>query len=119
MRIKLDENLPEALVPILAGRGHDADTVRREGLGGQPDAPIWEAAQREGGFLNTQDLDFSDARRYRPGTHAGLLILRLHHPSRRRLIDRVRALYETEPVETWLRCFVVATEQKVRVRRPS
>jgi predicted nuclease of predicted toxin-antitoxin system len=41
VRIKLDENLPERLVPVLAEIGHDVDTVVREGLRGRHDYELW------------------------------------------------------------------------------
>jgi len=44
MRIKLDENLPSRLASRLAGMGHDAQTVVEEGIAGQADPVIWEAA---------------------------------------------------------------------------
>ncbi len=97
MRIKLDENLPAALVGILAAAGHDVDSVPSEGLAGQQDPVVWRAAQDASRFFITQDLDFSDIRRYQPGTHHGLLVARLAEPSRSRLIGRVRHLFATEP----------------------
>lgn len=60
MRIKLDENLPISLAPLLKTLGHDVSTVDDEGLRGKPDFDIWQAAQSEARFLITQDLDFSD-----------------------------------------------------------
>ncbi len=119
MKIKLDENLPESIIAVLATKGHDVDSARLEGLSGKPDLTVWESAQGAGRFLITQDLDFSDMRRFQPGTHAGLLLLRLRHPSRQRLLARVQILLETEAFETWARCFVVTTDRKVRLRRPS
>lgn len=118
MRIKLDENIPTALVGMLTAAGHDVDTAPNEGLTGRPDPEVWRAAQDVGRFLVTQDLDFSDIRRYQPGTHHGLLLIRLAAPSRRRLIERLRHLFATESIETWQRGFVVATERKIRIRRP-
>ncbi|MFH0980032.1 MAG: DUF5615 family PIN-like protein [Planctomycetota bacterium] len=117
MRIKLDENLPACLAEQLARFGHDVDTVPQEGLKGQTDPDIWGAAQRAGRFLVTQDLDFSDAHSFAPGTHHGILLVRLREPARRRLLERVRELFRTEDVESWKGCFVVATQGKVRVRR--
>lgn len=55
------------------------------------------AAQAAGRFLITQDLSFSDARRYAPGTHAGLLLMRLAHPGRDALLARVTTVFSTEP----------------------
>ena len=118
MKIKLDENLPFTLVSVFASIGHDVDTAPQEGLAGHSDPDIWRATQEAGRFLITQDLDFSDVRRFAPGTHHGLLLLRLREPSRRQLIERLRQIATTEKIDQWDRCFVVATDRKVRVRRP-
>lgn len=119
MTIKLDENLPEHLVSVLSDFGHNVDTVRSEQLAGRDDAAVWNAAQSAGRFLITQDLDFSDVRRYTPGTHAGLLLVRLPKPGRDALLERVSMLFATEAVNEWRGCLVVATERKVRVKRPA
>ncbi len=118
MRLKLDENLPESLVPVLTGLGHNVDNVRREGLVGRSDPDIWQAAQSGGRFLITQDLDFSDLRKYAPGTHQGLLLLRIRLPGRRALAMRVSKVFQSENVESWARCFVLVTDRKIRIRRP-
>jgi predicted nuclease of predicted toxin-antitoxin system len=116
--IKLDENLPERLVGELRALGHDVDTVVLERLAGRDDADVWQAAQGAGRFFITQDLDFSDVRRYSPGTHARLLLVRLAQPGRDALLARVAMLFATEPVNRWHGCLVVATDHKVRVKRP-
>ncbi|WP_437929069.1 DUF5615 family PIN-like protein [Sorangium sp. So ce291] len=118
MRIKLDENLPTSLVEALVQLGHDADSVQQEGLQGSPDSGVWAAAQADKRFLVTQDLDFSDLRQFAPGTHHGLLLVRLADPGRRVLKAYIECLFRTEDVERWAGCFVVATDTKIRVRRP-
>ena len=117
MKIKLDENLPLQVAERLRNLGHDIHTTQQEGLSGYPDADIWSAAQREGRFLITQDLDFSDARKFAPGTHHGIVLVRLHSPSRSQLIKRVEEVFRYENVSDWWSCFVVVSEHKVRVRR--
>lgn len=119
MKIKLDENLPERLGASLAALGHDVDSVRSEGIAGSDDDVVWRAAQSTSRFLIAQDLDFSDVRRYVPGTHAGLLLVRIAQPGREALLARVRDLFETEAVEGWHGCVVIATDYKVRIRRGS
>lgn len=89
MKIKLDENLPLRLAGVLKGIGHDVHTVPGEQLTGHADNEIWGATQNESRFLITQDLDFSDLRRFAPGSHHGILLLRLRSPNRRNLISRV------------------------------
>lgn len=118
MRIKLDENLPSSLVPLLERLGHDVDTVHAEGLVGREDHVVWEAAQGERRFLITQDLDFSDERKYSPGSHHGLLLLRLPQPGRAALVERVGALFQLEDVAAWSGCLVSATARKIRIKRP-
>lgn len=117
MKAKLDENLPLQIASRLRSFGHDVHTMPDEGLSGCNDAVLWHAAQREQRLLITQDLDFSDARRFAPGTHHGLILIRLHSPSRLRLVERVEEIFRDEAVAGWSGCFVVVTDQKVRVRR--
>ncbi|HSH99772.1 MAG TPA: DUF5615 family PIN-like protein [Reyranella sp.] len=75
MRVKLDENMPMALVTTLRRAGHDVHTVADEGLLGKPDAEIWKAAVEERRLLVTLDRDFG---RLAIGTpaHAGAIVLR-------------------------------------------
>jgi predicted nuclease of predicted toxin-antitoxin system len=117
MKIKLDENLPSRLAAFLKTLGHDVHTPHDEHLAGHADREIWEAAQRESRLLITQDLDFSDLRHFAPGSHCGILLLRLRFPNRRALIDRIETIFQKEKVGDWIGCFVVATERKIRVLR--
>lgn len=120
MKIKLDENLPATLVAILARLGHEADTVVDEGLRGEPDELVWSAAQNEGRFLVTQDLDFSDIRKFAPGTHRGLMLVRLRMPGQSALERRVsEAFAEMGSADAWVGAFVVVSGRKVRVTLPS
>lgn len=119
MKLKLDENLPESLVPALVALGHDVDNVRLEGLAGQSDPNVWQAAQLEGRLLITQDLDFSDVRQFKPGTHHGLVLVRLRVPGRRALAARIAEAFRSSDSGSWSRCFILLTDSKLRVQRPS
>ena len=119
MKIKLDENLPESLTASLSALNHDVDNVRLEGLAGQADGDILLAAQGSERFLITQDLDFSDVRSFKPGTHHGLLLLRLRNPGRLAIARRILDVFRGENVTSWEKCFVLVTDTKIRVRRPA
>lgn len=116
MKIKLDENLPLRLAVRLSQRGHDVHTAHDEELAGKPDSTIWQAASSEGRLLITQDLDFSDTRRFQPGTHPGLLLVRLREPGADALVAVVDAV--AAQLDDWHGCFVVLTENKLRIKRP-
>ena len=117
MKIKLDENIPIEVAAELSTQGHDVDTAPDQGLTGCPDADVWQEAQLSGRLFVTQDLDFSDVRRFAPGTHRGLVLVRLATPSRTALIAQIVAAFAGENVESWASAFVVLTETKLRVRR--
>jgi predicted nuclease of predicted toxin-antitoxin system len=118
VRIKLDENIAQSEGDRLSALGHDIDTVIEEGLSGKSDGEVWVAAQAEARFLVTQDLDFSDQRRFAAGSHHGILLVRLPDAEQWRIADYLTAWFSTPDAETWDRCFVVATLNKVRVLRP-
>jgi predicted nuclease of predicted toxin-antitoxin system len=107
-----------ALQPLLKDLGHDVHTQHDELLLGHADGEIWEATQKESRFLITQDLDFSDLRQFAPGSHYGILLVRLRSPNRRDLIERIGELFRKENVSDWAGCFLIATERKIRVLKP-
>ena len=117
MKIKLDENMPTRLTGSLAGLGHDVDTVLQEGFTGRADHVIWEAAQKAGRFLITQDLHFADIRVLARERHAGVLLVRLREPGRKAIVKCVQSLFEKEDVERWSGLLVILTERKLRITR--
>ena len=118
MKLKLDENIPNSARARLALLGHDVDTVLDENLGGRPDPQIWDATQHEQRFLVTQDMDFSDTRQFAPGTHYGILVVRLPDSEQWRIADYLVGWFSSHESNSWSRCFVVATANRIRVRRP-
>ena len=118
MKLKLDENLPDTLSNILTEMNHDVETVLSEKLKGKRDEDVWRAAQKEGRFFITQDLDFSDIRNFQPGNHYGILIIRLSNPSRTELIRKISGVFKIEDVEKWQKCFIILTDHKIRIKKP-
>jgi len=118
VRVKLDENLGRPHVALVKRQGHDADRVFDQGLSGIEDAELWVRVQREGRFLITLDLGFSDVRRYTPGTHPGILLLRPRRKGRNAVSHVLRRVVSEQRLETLAGCLAVADETRTRVRRP-
>lgn len=59
MKFLVDNQLPPALVQLLASRGHDASHVVDLGLDNATDAEIWNYAKANSFVLITKDEDFS------------------------------------------------------------
>src|SRR5271166_5565580 len=81
------------------------------------DAEIWRQCQLEDRLLMTQDLDFADARKFQPGSHAGIVLVRLQNPGRVALFSLLRSIFRNHDIEAWKGFFVVLAETKIRIRR--
>jgi len=119
VRLKLDENLGRRLRPLLAAHGHDVDTVVNEGLGGADDNAVAAAAQREGRMLLTIDLDFADIARFAPGSHPGIVVIRVQEPRPSLVIAALTGLLARHTLDDLAGCTVIAQLGGIRVRRPS
>ena len=117
MKVKLDENLGRAHVALLKRHGYEADRLFDQGLSGIEDAELWRRVRREGRFLITLDLGFSDVRRHAPGTHPGILLLRPRRKGRNAVLDVLRRVLSEQQLETVAGCLAVADESRTRVRR--
>ena len=119
MRIKLDENLPGRARLIFADAGHDVDTVEDEGLGGSDDPTVARAATEVDRLVVTLDRGFGDLQRYPPGTHAGILVLRIDDQSARSVADALTALVASTDLDALAGCVAVFRGGNLRVRRPT
>lgn len=104
---------------MLRDRGLSALTVFDQAMAGVSDSTLWDTVQFEGRVLITADVAFADTRRHTPGTHAGVVLLRLEKESRRGCIELVRKLLGTlHPLSGRSGAVVVVRERGIRVRRP-
>jgi predicted nuclease of predicted toxin-antitoxin system len=84
MRFKLDENLSRSVAELFRSAGHDAMTVREQGLHAAPDDWVFEVAVREGRILVTLDRDLGQVLRFPPDASAGIIV---STPGRGRAIE--------------------------------
>ena len=119
MKFKLDENLSGRIAAMLRAQGHDAVTVRDQGLLGSDDETVAAHVQAEARALITLDRDFGDVRAYPPSEYPGLIVLRVKAQSRLlqlRLARSFLPLLRTErlPGTLW-----VVEPDRVRIVDPS
>lgn len=118
MLVKLYENMAQTHVELLQQYGYKADRVTDEGLSGADDEVVWKQVCAEGRFFITLDLDFSDVRRFAPGTHPGILLVRSRNRSRQAVSAILSRVLSEQTLETLKGCLVVADEIQTRIRRP-
>ncbi|MFL6192955.1 MAG: DUF5615 family PIN-like protein [Thermoanaerobaculia bacterium] len=115
--VKLDENLSRLHVQFLRGLGYEADRVHDQGLSGASDEIVWKRVCAEGRFLITLDLDFSDVRRFEPGTHPGILLIRARNNSAIAVLEILRRVVSEQPLLHLQGCLAVADPNLTRIRR--
>jgi predicted nuclease of predicted toxin-antitoxin system len=118
VRLKLDENLPDDALQAAVALGHDVDTVVDEGLGGATDPEVLAAASREDRFVVTLDRGFGDVRRYPPGSHAGIAVLRVDSQDPRTVANALTTFLGNDALGDLGGCIVVVRGHLVRIRRP-
>jgi predicted nuclease of predicted toxin-antitoxin system len=118
LNIKVDEDLPLKIPEMLRRAGHNVETVIGQGMGGAKDPVLWQSVQSEQRFLITADKGFADIRRYPPGTHNGVLLLRPDEDGIEPLVDLVRRVLRGEGLDRLRGTVTVVTPRAIRIRKP-
>jgi len=117
VRFKLDENVDVRVEVALSGAGHDVATVVGQALGGAVDPVIARTVAAEERILITLDRGFADLRSYPPGTHPGIVVLRLRRQSLTSVTAALELLAAYEGLADIAGCTVIVTDAAIRVRR--
>ena len=89
MKFKLDENFGTRTREIFRAAGHNAQTVRDEGLQGCSDQYLYEVCCTEKRCLVTLDLDFADVMRFPPTEANGIVVIRIPRNPSLTLLERL------------------------------
>jgi len=116
--VKLDENLGKSHAKFLRSAGYCTKRVHEQGLSGQSDEEVWSKVCKEHLLFITLDTDFADVRKYPPGSHAGIVMLRPRSHGSRAVLEVLKRLLAHSALEDLRGCLVIADEYRVRVRRP-
>lgn len=114
MKAKLDENVTVAAKALFEAAGHQADSVTDEGLTGTADEPLLEICGREGRLLVIFDVGFGDIRAHPPGTHPGVMLLRLSDQQPAAVLNVLERLLDAHKIERLAGTLTVVTEDRVR-----
>jgi predicted nuclease of predicted toxin-antitoxin system len=117
VKVKLDENITSAAVAVLKQAGHVVDTVADEGLTGAVDSLVIDSCRSEERLLVTFDVGFGDIRAYPPGSHHGIVLLRLADQRPDITLDTLRRLLLGHALDDFAGAVVVVSADRVRIRR--
>ena len=116
MKVKLDENLPTELLDDLRAAGHEADTVRDEGLAGAPDTVVLGRVRDDRRVLLTLDKGVADVRAYPPEHHFGIVLFRPGSMGRGTTLAFVRRNLQAVLERDLIGRLVVVTDRGLRIR---
>ncbi len=116
MKVKLDENLGLSHVSLLKEFDYEVDRVTDEGLSGASDIEVWQRVCNEKRFFVTLDTDFSDIRKFSPGSHHGILLLRPKGKGKLAVESVLKRVIKEHPLESLSGLLTVADEKHTRIR---
>ena len=114
---KLDEDLAPLVAKPLTERGHEVRTVHGQGWSGIEDHELLVRATDEGAILITADKGFGDIRKYPPGSHRGIILLRADTDSLAEYLELLDALLKRHELSTMARALTVVSPRGIRIRR--
>jgi predicted nuclease of predicted toxin-antitoxin system len=115
----VDEDMPRSTAVVLRQANHAATDVRDLGLRGHADDEIFAYAQTHNATLITADLDFANVLRFPPGTHTGIVVMRVPNELPTALVNQVLLQALAELTGEGLRGLLVVVEiHRIRIRRP-
>ncbi len=84
-RFLLDENIPRSIYRVLKEHSYYVEYVPK----GVDDETVINIAREENLVLITRDSDFADEIMYPPGSHPGIIVLRVHPVIPRLLLEKL------------------------------
>jgi len=118
MKIKLDENISRHLKIVVNQKGHEAITVEDEGLLGRTDVEVGAVAKSEGRMLFTLDVEFSNLRKFPPGSHPGIVLFRPQSMGPLSVNRFVTQFLERTDLTSLYGCIAIVDPTRIRIRSP-
>jgi predicted nuclease of predicted toxin-antitoxin system len=114
--VKVDEDLSEEVAEVFITAGYDAITAHAQGWAGLIDDELWPRVQAERRWLVTADKAFGDIRKFVPGTHAGILLLRADEENRRSYLQLAERAVRAVQLQDFTGALIVVTPRGIRIR---
>lgn len=108
--------LSHSLKEPFSSREHQVWTVDEQGASGWNDTDLWEMVDNENMFFVTTDKEFGDIRKYPPGSHNGILLLRPATDSLVAYKEIIVNLLQQYDLDRFSNKITVASKGRIRIR---
>jgi len=120
MRFLLDADIPRSSAQVLRKSRHEVLDVRDINLGDATDEEIIKYAKENNLILVTRDIEFANILRYPPGSHVGIILLRLPFDFTSKQINSVLDVFvKSVKIEELVSNVTIVELGKYRIRRLS
>jgi predicted nuclease of predicted toxin-antitoxin system len=117
IRFLIDENIPPAIGRFLHTNGFEVKDVREMLRPGAQDEEVMSLARQEHRVLVTFDKHFSNLVLYPPGSHEGIIRIRIHPPVISEIITAFKQLLAKLDIEAMRGSLIVLEREGFRVRK--
>lgn len=119
LKFLLDENVPPAIGVFLQSLDFDVVHAKDSGLLEASDKQFMDLARQEERTLITFDKHFADLVLYPPGTHWGVIRIRIHPPQLSDVIQALDQFLKQFDMSTIQGALIVLQKDGFRIRRAS
>ena len=117
IKFLLDENVPPAVGLFLREKGFDVAEIAQALESGAQDDAVIALAHLQERVLLTFDKHFSNILSYPPGSHSGIIRIRIHPPQINDIVSSLQQLFQKLDIETVSGSLIVLEREGFRVRR--
>jgi predicted nuclease of predicted toxin-antitoxin system len=117
MRLFVDECVYAVTTATLRLWGHDVETAQEAGLSGHDDEELLQYATSQNRVLISIDMDFSNALRFVPSSHSGIIILKIRPSTIDNVHHVLKQFFDHYTEDDAHHSLVIADQTKYRVRR--
>jgi len=116
MHFLTDENIYPPMVTMLRELGHDVFDVKEQQLFGIQDEQVMEMAREQNRMLITLDKGFSNILLHPPGTHPGMIVLRVWRLTITKATEILRQFIESTSEDQLTGKLAIVEPARVRFR---
>lgn len=117
MKIFVDECVYSSTTKLLRNWGHNVETVYEAGLAGREDQDLLKCATKQNQILISIDMDFSNAVRFVPSLHSGIIILKIRPTTLDNVHQILKEFLEKHREDEIHQSLVIIDKAKYRIRK--
>lgn len=115
VRLLLDENMPFALLELLANEGCEADHLKKMEKAGIKNGEVYRVAEQDGFWILTRDSDFRSYHKFVTHNISGVMVFSLSDTTTRNILDVMRRFLKTHSGRLESKHLIIIDDNTVKI----